>query len=194
MGLFTRAADTFYAFRFLRLLTTPWQKMGAYKMGLIDAQGNVLRKPETSEERSKYNVFHKLVFNVKRLLNKLPFGKTTIASYLAALYLIKEKTGLTDEALSKALLEVTGFDVNGMQLNESRWYLTEDNSLRAGRYTLRHDIALPTTGEVLALKKSVITISEDSAPTGTIFGVPVYSAVHNKTRQKILITQHDIIQ
>ena len=79
MGLFTRAADTFYAFRFLRLLTTPWTKMGAYKLGLIDAQGVVLRKPESSEERSKYNVFHKLVFNVKRLLNKLPFGKTTIA-------------------------------------------------------------------------------------------------------------------
>ena len=194
MGLFTRAADTFYAFRFLRLLTTPWQKMGAYKLGLIDAQGNILRKAETSEERSKYNVFHKLVFNVKRLLNKLPFGKTTIASYLAALYLIKEKTGLSDEALSKALLEVTGFNINTAPLNESRWYLTEDNSLRAGHYTLRHDVALPLTGEVLALKKSLVTISENAAPCGTIFGVPVYTATHNKTRQRILITQHDIVQ
>ena len=45
MGLLTRTTDTVYAFRFLRLLTTPWTKTGAYKMGLIDANGNVIRKP-----------------------------------------------------------------------------------------------------------------------------------------------------
>lgn len=193
MGLLTRTTDTVYAFRFLRLLTTPWTKTGAYKVGLIDANGNVLRKPETSEEKSKYNIFHKLVFNIKRMLNVLPFGKTTIASYLAALYLIKEKTGLSDRALAKILREVTGVDPRALPLNESQWYL-EEGRLRAGNYTLVHDIQLPASAETLALKYSTVVIKENSESCGKIFGAPVYIAYHPKTRQEILITQHDIKQ
>ena len=194
MGLLTRTTDTVYAFRFLRLLTTPWTKTGAYKLGLIDANGNVLRKPETSEEKSKYNIFHKLVFNIKRMLNVLPFGKTTIASYLAALYVINEKTGVSDRALAKILKETTGHDPRLIQLEESFWYLTEDGALRAGSYTLTRDLPLQLTGDMLALKKTVVKIAENSLPVGNIFGVNVYSATHCKTGQKVLITQHDIIQ
>jgi len=194
MGLLTRTTDTVYAFRFLRLLTTPWIKTGAYKMGLIDADGKVLRKPETSEEKSKYNIFHKLVFNLKRMLNVLPFGKTTLASYFAALYLIKETTGISDRALAKALKETTGVDPRAMQLEESMWYLNEDNSLRSGTYTLVRDLPLRLTGEVLAYKKTSIFVEENSTPVGNIFGVNVFCATHCKTKQKVLITQHDITQ
>lgn len=194
MGLLTRTADTVYAFRFLRLLTTPWVKTGAYKMGIIDANGNVIRKPETSEEKSKYNIFHKLVFNVKRLLNKIPFGKTTIASYLAALYLIKEKYGVSDRALSKIIRESTGLDPRQLELEESSWYLNEDGTLRSGTYSLINDIALPSTGEILALSKSKVSIAEGATPCGKIFGVDVYTALHHKTRQTILVTQHDLKQ
>ena len=194
MGLLTRTTDTVYAFRFLRLLTTPWTKTGAYKMGLIDDNGKVIRKPETSEEKSKYNIFHKLVFNIKRMLNVLPFGKTTIASYLAALYLIKEKTGVSDRALAKILREATGLDPRAIQLEESFWYVTEDNTLRPGTYTLTRDLPLHLTGDMLALKKTSVVVTENSTPVGTIFGINVYGATHCKTGQKVLITQHDIIQ
>lgn len=194
MGLFTRVSDTIYAFRFLRLLTTPWEKTGAYKAGLIDATGKLLRKPETSEEKSKYNIFHRLVFNVKKLLNKLPLGKTTIASYLAAFYLIKEKTGVSDKQIANAIKEATGFDPLEIELQESAWYMVEDNKMRAGRYTLLNDIAMPTTGEVFALKNSTVLVKEDTSPCGNIFGVNVYSAFHTLTRQNILITQYDINQ
>ena len=194
MGLFTRVSDTIYAFRFLRLLTTPWEKTGAYKVGLISDTGKLLRKPETSEEKSKYNIFHKLVFNVKRLLNKLPFGKTTIASYLTALYLIKEKTGASDKQIANALRESTGVDLYKLDLQESTWHLSEDNTIRPGNYTLLNDIALPSTGEVYALKNTKVVIKENTSPHGNIFGINVYSAFHVKTRQNILITQHDITQ
>ena len=194
MGLLTRTTDTVYAFRFLRLLTTPWVKTGAFKMGLIDANGNVLRKPETSEEKSKYNIFHKLVFNIKRMLNVLPFGKTTLASYLAALYLIKEKTGISDRALAKILKETTGLDPRCVSIDESFWYLTEDKMLRSGLYTLTRDLPLQLTGDLLALRKTTVVVAENSTPVGNIFGINVYSATHRKTEQKVLITQHDIIQ
>ena len=66
-----RAGDFFYALRFLRLLTTPWKKTSAYELGIVDENGKKLKKPETSEEKSAYNVFHKLVYNLKRLLKKV---------------------------------------------------------------------------------------------------------------------------
>ena len=69
MGVVSRTADLFYAFRFLKLLVTPWNKMGAYEQGIIDENGKNLKKAKeltTSQEKEVYTVFHRLVFNLKR--------------------------------------------------------------------------------------------------------------------------------
>lgn len=194
MGLLSRTGDTFYAFRFLRLLTTPWEKTGAFKAGLLDKEGKLIKRPETDDEKSKYNLFHRLVFNIKRTLNKIPLGKSTIASYLAALYLLKEHTGLSDKKIGSIVEKVSGVHIDCNFLNESTWYLTENGQLRKGIYILSHDIALPTTGEVYALKKSKVIINEDSDQVGSIFDVPVYKAYHIKTKQTIFVTRKDLIQ
>ena len=100
MGIISRTGDLFYAFRFLKLLVTPWEKTVAFELGIIDENGKVLKKGSqrnTPEEKSAYTVFHRLVFNLKRLLNKLPFGKSKLASYASALFLIKEETGMKDK-------------------------------------------------------------------------------------------------
>ena len=62
MGL--RGPDFIYALRFLRLLTTKWEKTNAFKLGILDKNGKVLKKPETNEEKNAYNIFHKLVYNI----------------------------------------------------------------------------------------------------------------------------------
>ena len=189
-----RTGDFFYALRFLRLLTTPWKKTTAYERGIVDGNGRVLKKPETAEEKDAYNVFHKLVFNLKRLLNKIPLGKTTMASYAAALFLIKEETGMSDRKLGQILEEVSGYNpykCEAEKLNE--WYLTEDGNIQTGKYALGRDIALPNTGELLAKRGTWVTISE-SSPVGQIFDLPVFSAQHHKTRKTIYITQEDIIR
>lgn len=191
MGLLSRTGDFFYALRFLRLLTTPWEKTGAYKMGIIDENGNKLKKPETSEEKSVYNVFHKLVFNIKRLLNKIPFGKSTIASYLAALYLIKEQTGISDSKIKKIITEYTGCDISNYLPELNEWYLSEDGGIEVGKYTLVRDIALPKTGELLAKAESLVEITEQKQ-IGSILGHPIFKAKHLKTQQTIYITQEDI--
>ena len=88
MGVVSRTADLFYAFRFLKLLVTPWNKTGAYEQGIIDENGKNLKKAKeltTGQEKEVYTVFHRLVFNLKRLLMKVPFGKSRLASYAAAL-------------------------------------------------------------------------------------------------------------
>lgn len=88
--------DTLIVFRILKLLTTKWEKQEAYKLGLIDKNGNRIKdkKPETSEEKNSLSLLHRLVFNLKRLINKVPFGKTAFASYAVALALLKEATNL----------------------------------------------------------------------------------------------------
>ena len=189
-----RAGDFFYALRFLRLLTTPWNKTTAYELGIVDENGKVLKKPETSDEKGAYNTFHKLVFNLKRLLNKIPLGKSTLASYAAALYLIKEETGMSDRKIGQILEEVSGFNPHKCEfegLNE--WYLDEGGNIEKGKYALGRDIALPKTGEILAKKETWVTISE-STPAGRIFDLPVFKAHHHKTRQTIYVTQEDIIR
>jgi hypothetical protein len=196
MGLL-RAGDFFYSLRFLRLLTTPWNKTNAYKEGIIDDKGKLIKKPQTSKEKSVYNTFHKLVYNLKRLLNKIPFGKSTLASYAAALFLIKENANMSDRALSKLLSEVTDININKIDLTEettSGWYLVEGSDhIQESRYTLVRDIAIPSTGDLLAVKGSRVAVKEH-APIDHIFGIPVFEGVHVKTQQKIYITQGDIIR
>lgn len=117
MGLISRTADLYYTFRFLRILTTPWKEMDAYKLGIIDENGNVIKKRITADEKSAFTPFHRLVFNVKRLLNKIPLGKTRIASYAAALFLLKEH-GVTEEEMLRALI-LSGFNPSGEVITES---------------------------------------------------------------------------
>lgn len=88
--------DTLIVFRILKLLTTKWENQEAYKLGLIDKNGNRIKdkKPKTSEEKNALSLLHRLVFNVKRIIQKVPFGKTAFASYAVALALLKEETNL----------------------------------------------------------------------------------------------------
>jgi len=188
MGAIIQAADTIMSFRFLRLLTTPWIKTGAYKAGLIDNKGNLIRRPRTAFENSKYTLFHRIVFNLKKLLNKIPLGKSTIASYAAALYLIKENSGMNDSHIAMILHEITGSYPDPSRI------LKEDISIIAGTYKLLNDIALPKTGEVLALKNSMVNIEEGVKPVGSIFGISVYPAIHEKTKQTICVTSSDLSQ
>jgi hypothetical protein len=186
MSIISRTADTFYAFRFIRLLTTPWEKTGAYKAGIIDKDGKILRKAVSSEDRSVYNYFHRLVFNIKRLLNRVPLGRTTVASYLAALFLIKEATGLTDDEIKNILVEASDIsEFPKIPLNES------DLIIREGTYMLRHDIPLMKTGETLAYKNTHVMI-EDVNPVGYIFDQPHFQALHLLTQQEVVVNINDL--
>ena len=107
MGILSRAADLGYAFRFLKLLTTKWENLPAYKLGIIDKRGRNIKKAKeltTPEEKSAYTIFHRLVFNVKRLIQLVPGGKSTLGSYAAALFLIKEHTGMSEKKIREVLL------------------------------------------------------------------------------------------
>jgi len=97
MGLLSRAGDLVYTFRFLRLLTTKFEDTTAYELGIIDDKGNRIKTKSitTGEEKSAFTPFHRLVFNIKKLMAKKLMAKgsgggSSVASYAAALYLIKK--------------------------------------------------------------------------------------------------------
>ena len=202
-GSISRLADTAYALRFLRLLTMPWEKTEAFKLGIIDKDGRRteykdavnVRRPtpiDTPKKKSAYTVFHKLVFNLRRILAKIPFGKTVVARYGAALYLIKEHTHMSEKQLRKIMDKVeTEFDWDNLQLEESTWFQSIDGKLNPGSYVLVQDIASPLTGELIAKANSRIKVEEQLEPCDTFLGSSIYKVKH-QTGQDIFITNQDI--
>lgn len=88
------AVDNYTLHLFLKKLSTPFVKWPAYRLGIIDAQGTILRPRKTlasNEERTAFSSFDLLVRNLKLIIEKTPKGKTKISNYLASLYLLKEQ-------------------------------------------------------------------------------------------------------
>ena len=88
-----RAVDLIITYRVIKLLVTPFNRQEAYKYGIIDDKGKVLRKFRTlqkPEEKKAYTLLHRFVFNLKRILQKVGLGGR-LGSFAVALgLLIKE--------------------------------------------------------------------------------------------------------
>lgn len=109
--------DLFLVFQFIKRLSTPFKEWDAYKLGIIDETGKQLikRKDFTKrDQKDSFGIFDIMIMKLKRLLEKIPGGKSRIGSYAAALYLIKEQQSLeqggielaesfTDETLEEKL-------------------------------------------------------------------------------------------
>jgi hypothetical protein len=94
-----RVFGTAAAIALLLALIKPFEKYEAYKLGIIDAHGQLLRSPRTGQERSSYDSLTRVAVNLKRLLAKVPGGESQIASLLAALYLWHEEADEFGEEL-----------------------------------------------------------------------------------------------
>lgn len=193
MSILSRAADLGYAFRFLKLLTTPWNKLKAYELGIVDENGKNLKKAKelkTKEEKSAYTIFHRLVFNIKRLLGKIPGGKSTLASYAAALYLIKEHTGMSEEKIEEIITKVLDDNLE-TDLTENQWFIKGD-TLNPGIYCLTKNIVSMNTGEEIAKKNSKIKVNEHTEPYSSFLGNNIYKVQHVLTKQELYISNEDI--
>lgn len=92
--------DRLMIIRLLKLLVTPFAKTDAFKYGIIDAKGNNLisyDKLKTNEQRESYSVLVRFVFNLKKILNKIPGGDNYIKNGVAALLLMKESNIESDQ-------------------------------------------------------------------------------------------------
>ena len=87
------AIDLAAIYMFLKRLVTPFEQWDAYKTGLIDKDGKIIvsKADRTAEQDKSFGYFDRLVANLKKLLGKVPGGKSRIASFAAALLLLREK-------------------------------------------------------------------------------------------------------
>jgi len=193
-----RAIDLFVTYRFVKLLTTPFEKTDAYKMGIIDKDGyrtdKILYK---QAEQNAYTVLHKLVFNIKRIFAKVPGLRTRLGTYAAALFLLKDtfKEEMEDPKVFEK--EFMNFlKENDIELDDT---IVEEVSLDNGKlskgiYILTQDVV--ATGEdsddVDALEGDEVEVFEDMPASDTILGVDVFSVIHRKSKQKIYVSAEDI--
>ncbi len=100
--------DNLVAYRVLSMMVKPFVETDAYKLGIIDDQGNNLIKSNkftTVEQKDAYTYLHRLVFNVKKLINKLPGGENLLKNMVAGFYLVRESLengrSITNDSLNE---------------------------------------------------------------------------------------------
>lgn len=186
MGLLSRAGDLVYTLRFLRLLTTPFDKTTAFELGLIDEKGKKLKKPETKDEKVAYNTFHRLVFNIKKLIPGKKLG-----SYAAALYLMKEKYGVSN--FDKVLKE-SNIDPLDLLAENNEWFMLEEKQLSPGVYRVNGDKVLNKNCEELVKTRDQVRIPENCYPVGDVLGLDIYEVIHLKSMQNIYVTAGELIR
>lgn len=198
MGLLKTAADLVYTIRFLKLLVTPIEKTKAFEAGIIDETGKKRKDFNTNSTddreayRSHYTPFHRLVFNLKKIMAKAPGGSSVVARYGAALALIKEHGTLSDERIMQ-IHEETGIDILDVLAEESSWYMLEDKELSPGIYRMRHDTVTATKCDDIVKKDDKIRILEsDAKPIDEVLGLDIYRGIHENSKQYVYFTTGEI--
>ena len=190
----SRAVDLFVTYRFLKLLVTPWKKQEAYKLGIIDDKGKNLIKSrdfEREDQRAAFTLLHRLVFNCKRIMQKIPFVRSQLGTYATALFLLKEHykiENLPERQVSKFLLENNLIELND---NISEEVIGFGNMLPTGEYTLKDQVTADDD-EIDAQKGDIVTALEDTPPSDRILGVDVFPVIHKKSNKIIYISLEDI--
>ena len=199
-----RAVDLFVTYRFLKLLTTPFEKTDAFKLGIIDANGHRIKLPKsskpaveltTSELKNSYTILHKLIFNIKKLFAKVPGLRTKVGTYAAALFLLKdtfkehvEDPDMFEKEFIKYLKE------NNIELDReiSEEVIGFGEVLPKGEYVLKNEILNKEEEELTAKKGDKVVAFADESPVDTVLGVEIFPVVHMKTQEKIYVSLEDI--
>ena len=199
-----RAIDLFVTYRFLRLLTTPFEKTDAFKLGIIDKNGNRIKKPKstqpavelaTSELKNAYTILHKLVFNIKKIFAKVPGLRTKVGTYAAALFLLKDtfKEHIEDpDMFEKEFIKFLKENNVELDTEISEVVIGFGEVLPKGEYVLKSDILNKEEEELTAKKGDKVVAYDDEPPVDTVLGVEIFPVVHVKTQEKIYVSLEDI--
>jgi len=176
IGQASRGADLYFVFRFLRLLTMKYESTDAYKFGIIDKKGKALKKSgdlESTKEKASYTMMHRMVFKIRRLMEKVPGGR--FVNYAAALFLLKEQNNTrvwTDDVYMKTqLLEFLETDwesdakflkeeVDNMDKKSFKSFLSEKTNIKESQ-ELQAMMALDDAGiDAVINRKGKIVINK----------------------------------
>jgi len=156
--------NSFLAWKLVDLLSTEFTDWEAFSFGIIDEDGNTLKKPRTADEKDSFGMFHRAVRKIKQIINKF-MGASRASAILSTLYLMKES--VDDVTINVFLNEIKTLypDIKksiNRHLVESA-YGFNDNILKPGKYYLDF-----VDGE------EKIVITEDTKPIDSFYGFDVY--------------------
>ena len=179
--------DTVIVFRILKMMTRKWSEMDAYKFGLIDDNGKRIKtkKPKTSEEKNSFTLLHRLVFNLKRVLELLPFGRTRLASYAASLALLKEHFEIDGKYLEESLYNY--LKENNLVIDLLEGHDNKNNLEKGKEYTLRTSVWNEENN--IGHRGDLVQVLGKS---DTVMGVDIYRVYNRSQDQSMLITGHDV--
>ena len=166
----SRVIDALVAYRVLKLLVTPFNKTEAFRLGIIDEKGKVLKKSRTikkAEERNAYTLLIRFVFNLKRMLSKIGIRGPLGSAAAAAIAFFKEEHGENLEVEKEVYkyLKEQGFE---FEISENY-----GEPLPEGTYKVKHDIYNLDGDIAININESI----EFTETTDTIMGYDVFK--HN---------------
>jgi len=163
----SRVIDALVAYRVLKLLVTPFNRTEAFKLGIIDDKGKVLKKSKEikdSKERNAYTLLIRFVFNLKRMLGKLGIRGKIGSAAAAAIAFFKEEHGDNPEVEREVYkyLKEQGFE---FEISENY-----GEPLPEGTYKVKHDIYNLDGDIVINIDESI----EFNGDVDTIMGYDVF--------------------
>ena len=190
----SRAIDLLITYRVIKMLVTPFEKTDAYKYGIIDKNGKVLRKNKTltiAKEKDSYTILHRFVFNLKRIINFIPGGKSKLGTYAAALgLLLKEGKEINMIELERDLYKHLS-ENNLIKLDDDVKESVGFDYLPEGRFLIvdkLEDLNGTTTADV----GDIVYTTEDQKPFDNYFGVNLYNVINEDTKKQIIVSEDNI--
>ena len=181
MTTMNRGLQTFFAYKFIKLLVRDFEEWEAFKLGLIDENGKRTdKRADSTNEKQQVGVFMNLTRKLKRLIRKLPGGRTTFGSIIAASVLLKEECfnhniAFLDDDFTQLVIEELGH--NADKINIECELIEEYNQpelLQEGIYTIDNQY-------VDVFGKPMFYIRE-SIQSDNLFQFPLFNLtdVHNR--------------
>lgn len=160
--LSSNLVSSFYYNNFAAAISEPFTSLNAYRAGVIDANGNIL-KPESSIDPFEY-----LIIKLKRIFAELPPGvtKSKLSSYIPALQLFSEEAASFGMDKEHVDLLIEGF-------------ITAESNGEASYIELVEDMGSANLGG---------PASSPTANTGSVtgFDLPLGGILKRKPQQSVL--------
>ena len=160
--------DAFIAYKFIKILVVPFKETDAFKLGIIDEKGTILKKRKelkSSQEKKAYTIIHTLVWKIKRILEKLAIGKSRLGSLAAAMWFLKEEfkkldadPQLVEDGILKCL-DMFDIDINEFKQQMLKESFENEDTVPKGIY---------------ALDGELVMISEDLESFDSVLDVPLF--------------------
>tara|TARA_R110002072_G_scaffold220755_2_gene378032 strand:- start:512 stop:1354 length:843 start_codon:yes stop_codon:yes gene_type:complete len=185
--------DMLVAYKFIKILTTDFEDTNAFRLGVIDKDGNILKKRKDlrGDERTSYTIFHTLIWNLKKLMMKVPGLKSKLGSYASALFLLKEQynkeNNVGGELLAERILESLK---DKFPDSDVLFECVFETPIESGVYIATQEIVTPSfetinEGEVIIIGNTKQALTEMSS-------VPLYTAVHLDSGEEVIVSKSSI--